>query len=238
MTYVAIRRHVQARRRQAQVDRPAEAGAAQSAVDRGETAYAAGRGAQRAAAGEAVDEGLALGTARGVQVDARDGEGAAQHGGAEGEECGSFMAASLRGRGRSSDGPPRVEYVEDLGHADAGGSGSLATYSFSATWRGTGRCSKRPCTTRSGPAGRGTERVTGTTRNCSRPCETTRAISVTLRELSAWRVSWTTTSTAESIWSFSASKGIWTSDIEPRVWSLMRASSAWSSAWTVARDPS
>ena len=51
-------------------------------------------------------------------------------------------------------------------------------------------------------------------RYCSRPCESSSAISVTLREPSACRVSWTITSTALLIWSFSASKGIWTSDIE------------------------
>lgn len=74
-------------------------------------------------------------------------------------------------------------------------------------------------------------------RNCSRPCETSRATSVTLREPSAKRVSWTTTSTAELIWSLRASKGMRTSDIEPRVCSRIRASSA-ELAWTVAREPS
>ena len=80
------RGQVESRRREAQLDRAAEAGAAQPAVDGGEAAGAAGGGAQGAAAGEAVDEGLALGAARRVRVHARDGECAAQDGAAEGEQ--------------------------------------------------------------------------------------------------------------------------------------------------------
>ncbi len=74
-------------------------------------------------------------------------------------------------------------------------------------------------------------------RYSSRPVESTTATSVTRREPSACRVSWTITSTALLIWSLIAAKGISTSDMEARVWSRIRASSALL-AWTVASEPS
>lgn len=57
------------------------------------------------------------------------------------------------------------------------------------------------------------------------------------REPSPKRVSWTTTFTALLIWSWSASNGISTSDMEARVWSRIRASPELL-AWTVASEPS
>lgn len=81
------------------------------------------------------------------------------------------------------------------------------------------------------------KRQTVVMRKGSRPCESRREISVMRRVPSPKRVSWTMTWTALLIWSWSASKGISTSDIEARVCRRIRASTELF-ACTVASEPS
>lgn len=94
-----------------------------------------------------------------------------------------------------------------------------------------------PRTIRSGPIGSARKRVAVVSRKASRPREDSTAISAIRRVPSTSRRSWTMTSTALLIWSRSASKGIFTSDMEASVCSLSTASSA-ELACTVASEPS
>ena len=120
---------------------------------------------------------------------------------------------------------------------NARGTASAAICIRARTVSGSGKCTWRPRTTRSLPTGSWSKDMIVCRRKTSRRREATPATSRMRRPPSAERSSWTMTSTAELIWSRSASKGTATSDMDASVCRRVMASSA-EFACTVVSEPS